>query len=302
MSATPLFPSPTGVPSAAGKIPGLGAGKASTALAIAFLAFGFIGCASSFCGAPCEAGAPPAARPVLPPENHFGTRHGHLETWNMSPAQLHAERAELESLLSVDAGDAALLKVLSDRKGGAESWIYDGFHAGGSRFRANGKLRREVGLEDVAKRTMIGIEESPRRDLFERYRLVRMQLLTLPGIPPAVDSGGEPAVDSAEVAHAEEAGVPSPDSAAARQPGGSLGANPGPDSGKAVHASPPAAAPWAGFYRPNSGAPTAAPREFAGLEECKDWAEGKADEYRREYFAFEFECRGDARTFRRKMW
>lgn len=268
--------------------------KTSLRIALPILAFSLIGCASSFCGAPCESGASAAAQPVPPPENHYGTRFGHLDTWNLSPAQLLHERAELESLLRADSGDAALLKALGDRHGGADTWMYDGFQSGGSRFRSSGKLRREVGIEDMAKRVMSGIEESPRRDLFERYRLVRIQLHKAPGTPVNADTAVAAGGDSAGAGESGSLPVfPAPDSVSIAAP----------DTGS-IDDSPAQAeeGPWSGYYRANSGAPSAVPDGFTGLDECKAWAESKAEEYRQEYFAFEFECSRNGRTFKRKMW
>lgn len=198
----------------------------------------------------------------------------------MDLAELRTERAVLESMLGENEKDAAILKVLNDRKGGPDGWIYDGFTAGGSKFRPNGKLRREVGVEDVAKRTMIGIHESPQKERFERYRQVRMQLLS---IPDGVETAKAP-VDSA--------------APAGRDTAAAIGDTAVP----AALAASAADSSWIGSFRAGSSAPSTGTGTFGGLEECRNWAERKADEFRAGSFAFEFECKRDGQVLKRKVW
>lgn len=271
---------------------------------VTILAFCVSGCASSFCGAPCETGADRAA---ARPENHFGTPFGHLDVWSMDLAELRSERSELESLLGKNEKDAAILKVLNDRKGGPDGWIYDGFTAGGSKFRPNGKLRREVGVEDVAKRTMIGIHESPQKERFERYRQVRMQLLSIPGgaetAKATVDTATPAPVDSVSQAERDTAAAiastepASQDSSIAAGTGAVVATSP-----EVVAVASAGDSSWIGSFRANSVAPATGSGTFAGLEECRTWAERKADDFRAGAFAFEFECKREGRVLKRKVW
>ncbi|MDQ3000099.1 MAG: hypothetical protein M3Y08_02380 [Fibrobacterota bacterium] len=155
-------------------------------LACSLLLIGGSGCSSSFCGAPCE--KPPAAapKPKLPLEqiqavvNQYGTIFGHLEIPVMTPAQLQVEKNSLEALLIVNDRDADILRSLKARKDNAFSFNYDDYATGGSRFNASGKLRRDAAVEDPQRRIPRMISESQNRELFERYRQVRLQILRTP--------------------------------------------------------------------------------------------------------------------------
>lgn len=237
-------------------------------LRLALILIGVSGCSSSFCGAPCEKPPAAASKPKPPPEkteavvNQYGSFFGHLEIPAMTPAQLQAEKNSLEALLAVDDKDAEILKALKARKDDAFSFDYDDYTTGGSRFNASGKLRRDAAVEDPQRRIPRMISESQNRELFERYRQVRLEILR---IPPK----------------AEEPPAPVPVAAATDTILDSL---------------------WSGAYRADGGAPVPAPEKFPGRDECEKWAMGQSEPIRSKAFAFEYECRKNAETVKRKVW
>lgn len=242
-------------------------------LACSLLLIGITGCSPSFCGAPCEKPPAAASKPRPPPEkkevvvNQYGTVFGFLEIPAMTPAQLQAEKNSLEALLVMNDRDGEILRTLKARKDDAFAFNYDDYATGGSRFNASGKLRRDAAVEDPQRRIPRMISESQNRELFERYRQVRLQILRTPpkveGLPAAL------AAFTAPVAVAPDTVLDSL---------------------------------WSGTYRANGEFPVPAREKFPGCGECEKWAMGQAEPFRSQAYSFEYECRKNAESIKRKIW
>jgi hypothetical protein len=274
-------------------------------------ALGLMGCSSSFCGAPCEASqakadaakaakAEKAARaaeakkakatrgaaakdalPVL--VNQYGSFYGHLEVDSLTATQLRVEKTSLEVMLSVDAKDKEILKVLKEGKLDTTTFDYNDYSTGGSRYTASGKLRRDAVTQDDQRRLPRMISESQHREVIERYRQLRRRMSRIRAAEAAV-------ADSLAAANPPPAAVPAAfpaDSSRSPAPG-SLPA-PRPDS------------VWTGRCRAN-GQALAVPETFKTREACESWGREQSGAFREKAYAFECECRTDGGIAKRKFW
>ncbi|MDB5048209.1 MAG: hypothetical protein JWO30_1280 [Fibrobacteres bacterium] len=138
------------------------------------------GCSSHYCGAPCDP-APRKPPPVRHESvvNQYGSVFGYLEVDTMTMIQLRTEKASLELLLGQDPKDGEILKALKDKDDSAFDFAYNDYSTGGSRFNANGKLRRDAAVKNPERKIPRMISESQNRELFERYRRVRLRIPVL---------------------------------------------------------------------------------------------------------------------------
>lgn len=135
------------------------------------------GCASTYCGAPCDA-TPAGPRPAADVHvNQYGTLYGYREVDSLTPVQLKIEKNSLEFLIKADARDAEILKALKAEGDSAYAFRYEDYSTGGGRFSATGKLRRADVTEAGARRFARMISDSQNRELFERYRKVRWRMI-----------------------------------------------------------------------------------------------------------------------------
>lgn len=158
--------------------------------AVAFL----LGCASEYCGAPCDKPARPAA-PADSHVNQYGSLYGYLEVDSLSKTQLNLEKNSLEFLIKANPGDAEILAALKSEGDSVFAFRYDDYSTGGDRFNASGKLRIPGYTEAGSRRIARLIGESQSRELFERYRQVRWRMIQrartealAPTPPPAPDT------------------------------------------------------------------------------------------------------------------
>jgi hypothetical protein len=163
-------------------------------LALTAGVFSLTACADSYCGAPCEKPAPPAARPDAH-VNQYGSLYGYLEVDSLSKTQINLEKNSLEFLIKANPRDAEILAALKAEGDSAFAFRYDDYSTGGDRFNASGKLRIRGYTEAGARRIARLISESQSRELFERYRQVRWRMIQrertealVPPPPPAPDS------------------------------------------------------------------------------------------------------------------
>jgi hypothetical protein len=271
------------------------------------LALGLMGCSPSFCGAPCEASqakadaakaakAEKAARaaeakkakatrsaaakdtlPVL--VNQYGSFYGHLEVDSLTATQLRVEKTSLEVMLSVDAKDKEILKVLKEGKLDTTTFDYNDYSTGGSRYTASGKLRRDAVTQDDQRRLPRMISESQHREVIDRYRQLRRRMSR---------------IRAAEAAVADSLAAANPPSSAGPA-GSSLSSAPG---------SLPAPQPdsvWTGRCRANGDA-LAVPEIFRTREACESWGREQSGAFREKAYAFECECRNDGEIAKRKFW
>jgi hypothetical protein len=153
-----------------------------------------LACASSYCGAPCDAAwRPSASRDAH--VNQYGSLYGYLEVDSLTKPQLNIEKNSLEFLLKANPRDAEILRALKSEGDSAYAFRYDDYSTGGDRFDASGKLRRKEATEAGHRRISRLVGESQNRELFERYRQVRWRLIQrertealAPPPPPAPDS------------------------------------------------------------------------------------------------------------------
>ncbi len=246
-------------------------------LLLAAAASGLSGCSSSFCGAPCEkppaqpAPAPVVKAPEKPPVvNQYGSLYGYLEVDSLTANQLHTERTSLEVMLAVDERDKEILKVLKEGKLDTTTFDYNDYSTGGSRFNANGKLRRDATVNDEKRRLPRMISESQNRELIERYRQVRRRISRLP--PPPEPPPPAPVAMAVKV---EAPPAPPP---------------------------PPPDTMWSGSYRVNADTALPAEGKFPEREACETWGRTKSESFRGKAFAFEYECRENAERVKRKLW
>jgi hypothetical protein len=154
--------------------------------------FALSGCTSSYCGAPCD----PASARIRHESvvNQYGSVFGYLETEVMPLSQSQVEKTSLELLLTQDPKDSVILAALQGEEDSDFVFAYNDYSTGGSRFNAKGKLRLDAGVENPERRLPRLISESQNRELFERYRRVRMRIAWLaahPAPPPrAADTLG----------------------------------------------------------------------------------------------------------------
>jgi hypothetical protein len=133
-------------------------------------------CAPSYCGAPCDKPARPAA-PADSHVNQYGSLYGYLEVDSLSKTQLNLEKNSLEFLIKANPRDAEILAALKAEGDSAYAFRYDDYSAGGDRFDVSGKLRIRGYTEAGARRIARLISESQSRELFERYRQVRWRMI-----------------------------------------------------------------------------------------------------------------------------
>jgi hypothetical protein len=133
-------------------------------------------CSGSYCGAPCDHPARPAA-PADTHVNQYGSLYGYLEVDSLSKAQLNLEKNSLEFLLKANPKDAEILTALKAEGDSAYAFRYEDYSTGGDRFDVSGKLRRKAAMEAGAGRIARLIGESQGRELFERYRQVRWRII-----------------------------------------------------------------------------------------------------------------------------
>lgn len=139
-----------------------------------FAVAGLLACASSYCGAPCDAASRPASEAHV---NQYGSLYGYLEVDSLGKDQLDLEKNSLEFLIKANPRDAEILKALKAEGDSAYAFRYDDYSAGGDRFDASGKLRTPGRTEAGERRIARLISESQSRELFERYRRVRWRLI-----------------------------------------------------------------------------------------------------------------------------
>lgn len=224
------------------------------------------GCSSSYCGAPCD----PAPRPLAVQTarhaavvNQYGSVFGYIEVDSMTRSQLQAEKTSLELLLGEEAKDAEILKALKERDDSAFDFAYDDYSTGGSRFNAKGKLRRDTSVNSPERRIPRMIGESQNRELFDRYRRVRLQI---PRLEKRLALMPPPAPDTVR---------PPP---------------------------PPPDTLWSGFFRIDGDTAVPASLRFRDLRDCQAWGREQGGLYRKKAFAFEYECRENDERAKEKIW
>jgi len=154
--------------------------------------FSLSACGDSYCGAPCDARQWHAARPDAH-VNQYGSLYGYLEVDSLSKTQINLEKNSLEFLIKANPRDAEILAALKSEGDSGYAFRYDDYSAGGDRFDASGKLRIRGYTEAGARRIARLISESQSRELFERYRQVRLRMIQRERAealapPPAPDS------------------------------------------------------------------------------------------------------------------
>ena len=154
------------------------------------------GCASHYCGAPCDPKPGPADPPRDVHVNQYGSLYGYREVDSLTPVQLKIERNSLEFLIKADLRDAEILKALKAEGDSAYAFKYEDNSTGGQRFNASGKLRRAAVTEAGAGRITRLIGDSQNRELFERYRKVRWRMIqeerSAALVPPVVPAAPPP--------------------------------------------------------------------------------------------------------------
>lgn len=169
--------------------------RAALSVLSALSAAALVACASHYCGAPCDKPARPAA-PADVHVNQYGSLYGYLEVDSLPGPKLIIEKNSLEFLLKANPRDAEILKALKAEGDSAYAFRYDDYSTGGDRFDASGKLRRPAATEAGVRRIARLVGESRNRELFERYRRVRLRLIGLERSEPPRDTAAPPPADT----------------------------------------------------------------------------------------------------------
>ncbi|GEM_PF-2779481 len=217
--------------------------------------------------------------------NPYKTTYGRLSIRKMTLAQLQTDKAELEARLYKNPADSELVGVLNSPGYETFDSEYDSLASKSNDYQSNGKLKRFSRSESTRRIFASYLRDSKDAFLFDRYRLVRLQILSgrYPSEPFTPDTADIAAVTNgaaviqkasdADTSHKEKATTPDlPDSL------------------------------WSGFTRPNAGIPKPAPDKFPTLTACQDWARHRSEAFRKDSFSFSFECKKGNETFKQKIW
>ncbi len=294
-----------------------------------------LACAAPYCGAPCDHRDAPPPRP----DNPYGSRFGYLEPQALSAKQLRLEKRDVEVLIARNPGDQALLTTINGRADSANDFEFNGFEKDSSIFTPNGKIRRYAPSADTTRILARCIHASSQKHLFDRYRQIRLQMiLSRYGPDTTVEVSKSSAADSLVIEPAGETWIPLAENPAPeRAPGkadpaiiciappvpvkidtSSLsptsptmperGSPPTPVIaivGRAEGTDSLAAredSDWMGAFRVDAGKWVVRRKRFASANQCVEWGERKAENFRRDAFAFLVECRRGGELIRRKIW
>jgi hypothetical protein len=237
----------------------------------------FFACSSGTrCPSTCKEGR--AGKPEV--TNPYGTIHGDSAVEKMTLEQLRTEKAGLETRLAKNPLDTALLRILNSPGYETFDSEYDSLSSHANDYYATGKLRRYPRSELQRRNIAASIRDSRDKIIFDRYREVRLRILsghyyTAPVTPP-------PAPVSTPVSVSEK---PSPSADSLSKAPASAG-----DS------------LWSGVYRSTGGAGKAASEKFITAESCAEWAMKKADGFRENSYSFSYECVRGGESVKRKLW